>query len=245
MFLAANATTPAEAISGWGIPMATDPAFAVAILAVVGRHLPAPLRTFLLTLMRTHTVGGERLSPSHRAEELMRPFSAAVAVPVFALLAAGVSWSGADGFWASTITWGVLAGMLAGKFLGVFGASWLTARFSRAHLSPQLAWADIAGIGVLAGIGFTVSLLFAELSYTREDHLTDAKGAILLASATAALLAAVVLGCRSRHYRRRRQPLAGTPISVSRRRTRRSISSRIGRTFSTDSPLGSSSTQSS
>jgi NhaA family Na+:H+ antiporter len=62
------------------------------------------------------------------------------------------------------------------------------------------AWADIAGIGVLGGIGFTVSLLIAELSDTSETHLTDAKGAILLAS-TAASLLAVILGCRSRHHR--------------------------------------------
>jgi NhaA family Na+:H+ antiporter len=283
VFLAVNASSSGEAVGGWGIPMATDPAFAVAILAVAGRHLPAPLRTFLLTLataddmcavlvlaaayttglnlvalgcaavglvlfgflqngsgravtrvretvpgwllfgplavlvwalmhasgvhatiagvamgllMRTRIRHTEAVSPSHRAEEILRPFSAAVAVPVFALMATGVSWSGAEGFWQSTVTWGVLSGMLAGKFLGVFGASWLTGRFAGAHLNPLLAWPDIAGLGVLAGSGFTVSLLFAELSYDNDAHLTQAKGAILLSSAAASLLAALILGRR-------------------------------------------------
>ncbi|MEV8293202.1 Na+/H+ antiporter NhaA [Streptomyces rochei] len=289
VFLAVNATADGEAIGGWGIPMATDIAFALAVLAVVGRHLPAPLRTFLLTLatvddmcavlviavayttglslaalaaaaaglavfgylqngagrtvtrlrtavpgwllfgplavviwalthasgvhatiagvamgllMRTRARDGETISPSHRTEEVLRPFSAGIALPVFALTSAGVSLSGAGGFFTSTITWGVLAGLLAGKFAGIFGATWLTARFTRAHLNPRLAWPDIAGIGILGGIGFTVSLLIAELSYTSVVHLTDAKGAILLASAAASLIAAVVLGRRSRHHRR-------------------------------------------
>ncbi|MGW3679346.1 Na+/H+ antiporter NhaA [Streptomyces prasinus] len=106
------------------------------------------------------------------------------------------------GRWASTITWGVLAGLLAGKLLGIFGVAWLTVRFTSARLNPQLAWSDVAGISMLGAIGFTVSLLIAELSYTTDAHLTDAKGAILLASALASLLAAVILGRRSRQYHR-------------------------------------------
>jgi NhaA family Na+:H+ antiporter len=123
-------------------------------------------------------------------------------LPGFALMSAGVSLSGAGGFWVSTIAWGVLAGLLVGKFVGIFGISWLLDRFTGAALNPRLAWADVAGIGVLGAIGFTISLLIAELSHTSETHLTDAKGAILLASAAASLLAAPVLGYRSRHYRR-------------------------------------------
>ncbi|WP_237533955.1 MULTISPECIES: Na+/H+ antiporter NhaA [unclassified Streptomyces] len=69
-------------------------------------------------------------------------------------MAAGVSLTGADGFWASTITWGVLAGLLAGKPLGIVGVTWLTARFASAHLNPRIAWADIAGVGILSAIGF-------------------------------------------------------------------------------------------
>nr|WP_184806889.1 Na+/H+ antiporter NhaA [Kribbella italica] len=288
IFLVVNATAAGEEASGWGVPMATDIAFAVAVLAVVGRHLPVALRTFLLTLatvddlcavlviavaytshlslpalgyaatgllvfwwlqngddgaavavrrvvpgwllfgvlavgiwtamhasgvhttiagvamgmlMRTTPRAGQAVSPSHHVEHVLRPFSQVVALPVFALMAAGVALGGADGFWTSTITWGVVAGLVVGKIVGIFGASWLTARFTSAHLNPGLAWIDIAGVGVLGGVGFTVSLLIAELSYTDPAHLTDAKAAVLLASTTAAILAALVLGQRSRHYK--------------------------------------------
>ncbi|MEU6497031.1 Na+/H+ antiporter NhaA [Streptomyces sp. NPDC046984] len=71
--------------------------------------------------------------------------------------------------------------------------------------NPLLAWPDIAGIGVLAGIGFTVSLLFAELSYADVAYLSQAKGAVLLSSASASLLAALILGRRSTHHRRMRE----------------------------------------
>ncbi|WP_410582599.1 Na+/H+ antiporter NhaA [Amycolatopsis sp. lyj-108] len=293
VFLVVNAATTGEEIGGWGIPMATDIAFALAVLAVIGKYLPSPLRTFLLTLatvddmcavlviaiaytsglnlvalgaavvglvvfgylqngtgravtwararvpgwllfgplavviwalmhtsgvhatiagvamgllMRTRPHLGQTISPSHRTETALRPFSAGIALPVFALMSAGVSLTGAGGFWTSTITWGVLAGLLAGKFIGIFGVSWLTARFTNVHLNPRLAWTDIAGIGILGGIGFTVSLLIAELSYTDDTHLTDAKGAILLASAASSVLAAAVLGRRSRHHRRLTHP---------------------------------------
>ncbi|WP_245765554.1 Na+/H+ antiporter NhaA [Nonomuraea jiangxiensis] len=286
VFLAVNAGSGGEAARGWGIPMATDIAFALAVLAIVGRRLPTPLRTFLLTLatvddvcaviviavgytadlnlaalvmaaaglagwawlqygrdraaaglrsrvtgrllqgpfavliwvlvhgsgvhatvagvamgllMRTRARDGETTSPSHRAEEALRPVSSGLVLPVFALMSAGISLSGAGGFWSSTITWGVLAGLIGGKLIGVFGASWLVARFTSAHLNPQLSWIDIAGLGVLASIGFTISLLFAELSYTSQAHLTQAKGAILLASAVACVLGAVVLGLRNRN----------------------------------------------
>lgn len=289
VFAALNARTGGEAGGGWGIPIATDIAFAVAVLAVIGRHLPAALRTFLLTLatvddmcaviiiavvytgglslpaltgavagsalfaylqhgrgrlltrvraavpgwalfaplalviwsathasgvhptiagvamgllMRTRTRAGETISPSEHAEHLLRPISSALALPAFALLSAGVALSGAGGFWGSTIAWGVLAGLVCGKVVGIFGASWLTARLTSAHLNPGIGWIDIAGIGLLGGIGFTVSLLITELSYTTPAHQTIAKGAVLLASAIASLLAALLLGARSRHYRR-------------------------------------------
>ncbi|MCH6161116.1 Na+/H+ antiporter NhaA [Streptomyces marispadix] len=287
LFLAVNVRSGGDAIGGWGIPMATDIAFAVAVLAVAGRGLPGSLRTFLLTLatvddlaaviviavaytsglsltalglaaaglavfgylqsgrgpavrrvraavpgplpyvllapavwalmhasgihatiagvamgllMRTTVREGESVSPSHRAEELLRPVSAGLALPVFALVSAGIPLHGAGGFWTSTITWGVVAGLIGGKILGILGGAWLTARFTSAHLGPRLGWADIAAVGILGGIGFTVSLLIAELSYSGAPDLTHARGAVLLASAIASLLAVVVLRRRSAHH---------------------------------------------
>jgi NhaA family Na+:H+ antiporter len=278
--------------AGWSIPLATDIAFAVAMLGLVGRHVPAPLRTFLLTLatvddmcvvlviavfhatglawiplacaalgltligylqygrgrlvrwvtrlpawiiyaplgvviwvlvhasgvhatiagvvmgllMRTTTRDREQTSPSQRVENLLRPVSAGLALPIFALMSAGVRLAGAGGFWSSTITWGILGGLIGGKIIGILGSSWLTARFTGAHLNPMLGWGDIAGIATLGGIGFTVSLLMAELSYPAPAQLTHAKAAILLASAVMSLLAAAILGARNRHHRKRTRP---------------------------------------
>ena len=87
--------------------------------------------------------------------------------------------------------------------LGVLGGTWLLTRFTRAELDDSVAWADIAGIGILAGIGFTVSLLVSELSFPLDQVLAGhAKLGVLLASVAASLLAAVVLGARNRRYRR-------------------------------------------
>jgi NhaA family Na+:H+ antiporter len=77
------------------------------------------------------------------------------------------------------------------------------ARFTRASLNPSIGWLDVLGIGVIAGIGFTVSLLIAELAFEEvAAALASAKAAILTASVIAAVLAAVVLLARGRHYRR-------------------------------------------
>jgi len=75
-------------------------------------------------------------------------------------------------------------------------------RFRRISLDESIGWPDIMGVGVLAGIGFTVSLLVAELSFP-PDHPAhdDAKRGVLVASLIASLLAAVVLGLRNRRYR--------------------------------------------
>ena len=66
---------------------------------------------------------------------------------------------------SSPVTLGVLVGLLVGKPIGVIGGAWLMARFTRASLNPALRWADVVAVGILAGIGFTVSLLIAELAF--------------------------------------------------------------------------------
>ena len=151
-------------------------------------------------LMRTRARSGEAVSPSQRAEQALRPVAAGLSLPVFALMSTGISVSGTEGIWSSTVTWGILIGLVVGKPVGILGGAWLTTRLTAAHLNPRLAWADIAGIAVLGGIGFTVSLLVAGPSYTRTETLTAAKAAILLASTTSALLAALVLAARNRHH---------------------------------------------
>jgi Na+:H+ antiporter, NhaA family len=86
--------------------------------------------------------------------------------------------------------------------LGIVGGSWLMARFTRARLDPSLNWWDVLGIGLLAGIGFTVSLLITELAYKGTDLLASAKAGVIAASCLAAVLATLALSLRRRAYAR-------------------------------------------
>ncbi len=280
-----------EALSGWAIPTATDIAFAVAVLAVISTHLPAALRTFLLTLavvddllaitiialfytqslepgwlllsllplgvfgalvqrrirswwllvplaltawalvhasgvhatvagvllaltvpvIRSDAAGGPDAGPgmAEHFEHLSRPLSSGFAVPVFALFAAGVTVGGLDGLgeaFTDPVALGIVAGLVLGKALGIFGSTWLMARFTHAQLDDDLAWIDVLGVSMLAGIGFTVSLLIGELAFG-PDSLTDehVKVGVLAGSLLAALLATVLLRARNRTYRRIRE----------------------------------------
>ncbi|MFT3899177.1 MAG: Na+/H+ antiporter NhaA [Gordonia sp. (in: high G+C Gram-positive bacteria)] len=277
---------------GWAIPTATDIAFAVAVLAVVGSRLPASLRLFLLTLavvddliaiviiavvytehlawtplllallpiavfaFLTHrwanwfarnaiaawvfllplgvaawalvhasgihaTIAGVLLgfaTPVFRGsdhgpgddglagqfEHRFRPLSAGFAVPVFAFFSAGVALGGSGPLsqtFTDPVVIGIAAGLLLGKPIGIFGTTWLTVRFTRARLGPGVRWVDVFGVSVLAGIGFTVSLLVAELTFRADAAgLDHAKIAILAASTTAALLAGTLLAARNRRH---------------------------------------------
>jgi NhaA family Na+:H+ antiporter len=142
---------------------------------------------------------------AHRFEHRMRPISAGFAVPVFAFFASGVTVVG-GGFLAAAqdeVALGVVAGLVVGKLVGVFGTTWLVARFTRARLDDDLAWRDIAGLSLLTGVGFTVSLLVGELAFgagsPRDDHV---KLAVLTGSLVAAVLASIALRLRNRTYRR-------------------------------------------
>ncbi|MEO6714665.1 MAG: Na+/H+ antiporter NhaA [Mycobacteriales bacterium] len=273
---------------GWAIPTATDIAFALAVLAVIGRFLPSALRTFLLTLavvddllaiviiaifyttdlsvgpllgavlpfamftalvqrrVRTSwlllplaaatwalvhasgvhaTVAGVLLAfavPVVRSDEeggpqagiglaehfehLFRPISAGIAVPIFALLSAGVHVDGMAGLRSALtepVAVGIIVGLIFGKPVGILGATWLVARFTRAALDESLGWIDMVGLSILAGIGFTVSLLIGELAFGfGSEGDAHAKVAVLAGSLGAALLASIVLRARNRTYRR-------------------------------------------
>ncbi|MFB7354879.1 Na+/H+ antiporter NhaA [Streptomyces gardneri] len=268
-------------MDGWAVPTATDIAFALAVLAVIGTSLPSALRAFLLTLavvddlfailiiaifftsdlnfaalggafaglvvfwlllrkdvrgwyvyvplalviwalmynsgvhatiagvamglmLRCTTREGEKHSPGEHIEHLVRPLSAGLAVPLFALFSAGVSVSGGaiGDVFTQPVTLGVVLGLVVGKAIGIFGGTWLAARFTRAELNPDLTWPDVFAVASLAGIGFTVSLLIGELAFAGDDALTDeVKAAVLIGSLIAAVFASVLLKLRVRKYR--------------------------------------------
>ncbi|WP_415948306.1 Na+/H+ antiporter NhaA [Streptomyces sp. KLOTTS4A1] len=269
-------------LKGWAVPTATDIAFALAVLAVIGTSLPSALRAFLLTLavvddlfailiiavfftdklnfaalggavaglvvfwlllrkgvrgwyiyiplalviwglmynsgvhatiagvaiglmLRCSRKDGEEVSPGEHIEHTVRPLSAGLAVPLFALFSAGVSVSGGalGDVFTRPETLGVVLGLVLGKAFGIFGGTWLTVRFTKAELSEDLSWPDVFAVSALAGIGFTVSLLIGELAFKGDTLMTDEiKAAVLTGSLIAALLATVLLKIRNAKYRR-------------------------------------------
>lgn len=289
-----NLSSPGT-LRGWAIPTATDIAFAVAVLAIIGSHLPSALRIFLLTLaavddllaisiiavfyssniqagplllaliplavyaflarkyrrffgarpaaawvillplgvltwalvhasgihatvagvllgfaipvIRSAASGGPAAGPglAEIFEHRFRPISAGIAVPVFAFFSAGVAVGGWDGLIAAVtdpVAIGIIVALVLGKPAGILGTTWLLTKATRASLDKSLKWIDVFGVSLLAGIGFTVSLLVAELSFGQGSiHDDHAKVGILAASLLAALLASAVLVTRNRQYR--------------------------------------------
>ena len=151
-------------------------------------------------LTRVLPDGDEARSPAERLEHRLTPLSAGVAVPFFALLAAGVVLHVDGSFVTDPVVVGVVLGLVVGKPLGVLGGAWAVTRVTRAELDSDLSWRDVAGVAVLAGVGFTVALLVSDLSFGPAEA-EAAKTAVLAGSVVAGLLAAVVLGRRSRTHR--------------------------------------------
>ncbi|GAA2672288.1 MULTISPECIES: Na+/H+ antiporter NhaA [Actinosynnema] len=267
------------ASQAWAIPMATDIAFALGVLAIAGSALPSSVRVFLLSLAVVDDLGaiaviavlftsglellsvlaavallalyaflqhkrvtsawlyvpiavgvwfavhesgvhatiagvalglltrvraddGEDEAPAARLEHRLQPWSAGLVVPLFALFAAGVPVGG-DALRAlvdDPVALGVVAGLVLGKVIGILGFSALAVRLKLAVWPSGAGPRDVAAVGVLGGVGFTVSLLIADLALTGEAA-ERAKAAVLIASLLASLLAAVLLVRRGRAHR--------------------------------------------
>ena len=138
-------------------------------------------------------------------EHRFRPLSTGICVPVFAFFSAGVAMGGFDGLkraLTDSVSLGIMFALVFGKTIGITGTTWLVTRFRHANLDPDVQWIDVIGLAVTGGIGFTVSLLVAELSFTGgSPHGEDAKIAILFGSVAAAILGALILSRRNKHYR--------------------------------------------
>ena len=275
LFFALNPGAPAR--DGWGIPVATDIAFAVGVLALLGPRVPRPLKLFLLTLAIVDDIGailviavfyssgvsgqwlggavatllvffllqrlGVRnplvyvvpgivlwvcmfesgvhatiagvilglLTPNQqwrgqpvigRLERAIHPWTSFVIVPVFALANAGVDLGGGvlgDAL-GSRVTLGVVLGLVAGKTLGISTAVAVAVRLGLGRLPAGVRAHQIVGVAAVAGIGFTVSLFIAELSFAGTRHLNDAKIGILVGSLLSGMIGVLIL------VRRRREP---------------------------------------
>lgn len=152
------------------------------------------------SLRRTEHLSRESLSPLERLEEAFTPWSAFVVLPIFALANAGISLSG-DALSAaveSRVAWGVAVGLVAGKFVGIVSFSFLAVWLGLAVRPAALRWSQIGGAALLGGVGFTVAIFIAGLSYDEAQLVEDAKIGILAASVVAAMLGYLVLRLTTR-----------------------------------------------
>lgn len=132
-------------------------------------------------------------SPLHRLEHLLHPWVAFLILPVFALFNAGLSLGGGGGV-LTPVTAGVFLGLLVGKPVGVLVFSWLATRLGWASLPEGVGWRSMVGVGLLAGIGFTMSLFVGGLAFEEGGLLDQAKLGVLSASVLAAMLGLAILG---------------------------------------------------
>lgn len=148
---------------------------------------------------------GARASLAEVLEHRLRPLSSLVCVPLFAFFSAGVHVGGVSGLGKAltdSVAVGIIVGLVVGKTVGITLTTWLVTRFRNANLDPDIQWVDVVCMAVTGGIGFTVSLLVAELSFEGGSaHTEDAKIAILIGSILAALVGGSLLALRNRHYR--------------------------------------------
>ena len=129
------------------------------------------------------------LSPNDRLQQLFHPWTSYLIVPLFALANAGITISGSflARAYTSPVTLGILLGYVVGKPVGTVGAAWLLTRLSRGAIRPPVGWAAVTGAGVIAGIGFIVSLLISSLAF-HGAQLAEAKVGILSAALCASVL---------------------------------------------------------
>ena len=170
----------------------------------------ATIAGVLLGLL-TRSEDADHHDPVDRWIHFWHPVSAGFVVPVFALMAAGVSVTGdtLSALFTGPVGLGIMLGLLAGKTVGVFAGAWLTTRFTGAELAPDIRWSEILAVSMLAGVGFTVALFVTELSFPGAPELLDqGKAAVLIASVLAAVISTVVLRTRVRSRERKGLALA-------------------------------------
>ncbi len=130
----------------------------------------------------------ELLPPVARVQTTLHPWVAYTIMPVFALANAGVSLTGSDLTAGHFVIIGTAVALVAGKPLGIIGASWIAVRYGLCRLAPGVGWGGVCLVGLLAGIGFTMSIFIAMLAFSNEELLNAAKLGVLLGSLTAATL---------------------------------------------------------
>ncbi|MFY8209666.1 MAG: Na+/H+ antiporter NhaA [Caulobacter sp.] len=278
IYASLNAGSP-ETLRGWAIPTATDIAFALGVLSLLGSRVPTSLKIFLATLaivddlvavliiavfytaelniaalmgaalvtlvllgfnrlkvkrLAPYLVMGAALwwlvllsgvhatiagvvlamtiplhaskaapddatSPLHRLEHALSPWVAFLVVPIFGFANAGLSFAGmTPSVLAEPVTLGVALGLFFGKQIGVFGAAWLAIRLGVARLPVAASWAQLYGVSLLCGIGFTMSLFIGLLAFRDAALQNEVKVGVLVGSLSSALIGATLLSLTKR-----------------------------------------------
>ena len=274
IYVGINAGDPA-ALKGWAIPTATDIAFSVGVLALLGSRVPASLKIFLLALAIIDDLGAiviialfytEHLSPASLAlaaagiavlwalnargvsrpapyvltglfiwvcvlksgvhatlagvvvalaipltsetaeqpslleqlEESLHPWVAFAVLPLFAFANAGVALQGLSlAKLAEPVPLGIALGLLVGKPLGIFGATWLAVKSGLAARPEGASWGQLLGIGTLGGIGFTMSLFIGMLAFPDPAYAAQLRLGVLAGSLLSAGLGYLLLRASS------------------------------------------------
>jgi Na+/H+ antiporter NhaA len=132
----------------------------------------------------------ESISINERLQTEFGPYVSFLVLPLFALVNAGVRLT-ADTMAAalrSPLTWGIVGGLVLGKFIGITGATWLVQRLGWGQLAPGLTLRRVAGGAALSGIGFTISLFIIDIAIGDPLRQDEARIGVLLASVSAFLL---------------------------------------------------------
>ena len=165
----------------------------------------------------TREVVRTAISPNERLQERYHPWASYVIVPLFALANMDIKFSNSflSHAYASPATLGIMFGYLLGKPLGTAGTAWVSTKVSKGRLSPPVGWGAVTGAGVVAGIGFTVSVLIASLAFTG-TNLAEAKLGILSGAVCATVLTWAFFRVIDRlPPRARLRALLGTASTVS------------------------------
>lgn len=147
------------------------------------------------TLKSIESASDKVISPLQFMEDRMHGMVNYLIMPLFAFANAGITLSGGEGAIVGTVTYAVVLGLIAGKFVGIYLFTWLAVRLRITALPQGMNWKNLAGVSLLGGIGFTVSLFIATLSFGETDEilLAQAKLGVLLGTVLAGILGYVVL----------------------------------------------------
>jgi len=148
---------------------------------------------------------GERASPSYKMQHLLCKPVAFVILPIFALANTAMIFE--PGWYGSFIdcnTAGIMLGLVIGKPLGIFLFTLIAVKTGLGKLSAELSWRHVFGMGIIAGIGFTMSIFIANLAFSEQHTIQNSKLAVLCASAVAGAAGYLFLSRMGRRFREKR-----------------------------------------